>query len=98
MENLYRKFADKVDTKQNIKLLERQIKNLFDIVMNQEKSEGNGKDADMDEATLAKKPLGGFSCVNCEKKLVNLSGQRTEYTNWGKLPFRDPSERITRIG
>lgn len=94
VENLYKKFADWIDTKQNFKILERQIKNLFDLIMNQ-KSEGGPSEED---ALLAKKPLGGYSCASCEKNLVNMSGSKVEYNSWGKLPFRDPSDRLTWIG
>ena len=30
-----------------------------------------------DDAMLSKKPLGGYSCASCEKKLVNISGMAT---------------------
>lgn len=34
VENLYKKFADKSDMKHNLKILERQIKNMFELMMN----------------------------------------------------------------
>ena len=40
----------------------------------------------------------GYACASCEKDLVNLYGKKVEYTPWSKLPFRDPSERIARVG
>jgi hypothetical protein len=45
-----------------------------------------------------KKHICGYSCASCEKDLVNLYGKKVEYMPWGKLPFRDPSERIARVG
>jgi hypothetical protein len=51
-----------------------------------------------EDALISKKPLGGYSCASCEKNLVNMSGSKAEYNSWGKLPFRDPSDRLTRIG
>ena len=47
---------------------------------------------------VAKKPLGGYSCVSCEKNLVNVEGRHADYNPWGKFPFRDPTERIARVG
>jgi hypothetical protein len=45
-----------------------------------------------------KKHLCGYSCASCEKDLTNLQGKKVEFMPWGKLPFRDPSERIARVG
>jgi len=47
---------------------------------------------------LAKKPLGGWSCASCEKNLVNLSGQINDNLAWNRLPFRDPNERMAKVG
>jgi hypothetical protein len=51
-----------------------------------------------EDAMFSKKPLGGFSCASCEKDLVNLFGKKVDFMPWRKLPFRDPSERIARVG
>ncbi len=45
-----------------------------------------------------KKHLCGYSCASCEKDLVNLYGKKVEFMPWSKLPFRDPTERIARVG
>jgi len=48
---------------------------------------------------FSKKPLGGTSCASCAKDIIDLYGKgKVEYLPWGKLPFRDPSERIARVG
>ena len=47
---------------------------------------------------FSKKPLGGLSCASCEKGLVDMYGKRVEFMPWNKLPFRDPAERIARVG
>lgn len=86
------KFADKGETKKALKLLERQVKNLYDLYM----SKGNG--AQDEDAMFNKKHLCGYSCASCEKDLVNLYGKKVEFMPWSKLPFRDPSERIARVG
>lgn len=89
---LTKQFADKAETKKALKLLERQLKNLYDLFMSKN---GNGHDED---AMFSKKPLGGFSCASCEKDLTNLYGKKVDFMPWSKLPFRDPSERIARVG
>lgn len=47
---------------------------------------------------FTRKHICGYACASCEKDLVNLYGKKVEYMPWGKLPFRDPSERIARVG
>jgi hypothetical protein len=81
---LTKQFADKAETKKALKLLERQLKNLYDLFMAQ------GKNPTDDDAMFSKKPLGGTSCASCEKDLVNLYGKRVEFMPWGKMPMRDP--------
>lgn len=51
-----------------------------------------------DDAMFSKKPLGGVSCASCEKDLVNLYGKAADYHHWNRMPSRDPSERIARVG
>jgi len=89
---LTKQFADKAETKKALKLLERQLKNLYDLLM----SKGQG--ATDEDAMFSKKPLMGYSCASCEKDLVNMYGKKVEFMPWSKLPFRDPSERIARVG
>jgi hypothetical protein len=86
---LSKQFADKGETKKALKLLERQVKNLYDLFMS--KGQGGGEE----DAMFLKK---GYSCASCEKDLVNLYGKKVEFMPWSKLPFRDPSERIARVG
>ena len=89
---LTKQFADKAETKKALKLLERQLKNLYDLFMSK------GGYNNEEEAMFSKKPLGGFSCASCEKDLINLHGKKVEFMPWSKLPFRDPAERISRVG
>ena len=51
-----------------------------------------------DDAIFSKKPLEGVSCASCEKDLVNLYGKAADYHHWNRMPSRDPSERIARVG
>jgi hypothetical protein len=73
--------------------MERQIRNLYDIIT----SKGGVNELE-DDAMLSKKPFAGLSCMSCEKEMVNAYGKRVEYMPWGKMPFRDPTERIARVG
>mmetsp|Transcript_26833 Transcript_26833/g.30981 ORF Transcript_26833/g.30981 Transcript_26833/m.30981 type:complete len:155 (+) Transcript_26833:679-1143(+) len=53
---LDKRFADKNETKKALKALEKQIKNLYDLLMSQSGARGGE-----DDAMFAKKPLGGWS-------------------------------------
>lgn len=54
----FKQFADKNDTKKALKNLEKQLKNLYDLVMTRLQG------PDEDDAMFSKKPLGGFSCAS----------------------------------
>ncbi|CAG9325152.1 unnamed protein product [Blepharisma stoltei] len=85
-----KKFADKTDTKKALKYLERLIREIY---------ESPGKERrDGEDAMLAKKPLGGWSCASCEKQLEKLAGKVANYQPWNKMPHRDPADRIARAG
>ena len=51
-----------------------------------------------EDAMFAKRPLIGWSCASCDKDIVNLSGRPAEFYPWMKLPARDPTDRISRVG
>lgn len=87
---LGKQFADRSETKKQLKDIHRQLKNLFDMIAAKGGDNGHNEDA-----MFARK---GYACASCEKDLVNLYGKKVEYTPWSKLPFRDPSERIARVG
>ena len=91
---LTKQLADKNDTKKALKLLERQLKNLYDLFM----SRGAGTSDNEDDAMFTKKPLGGMSCASCEKDIINLQGRKADHLPWNRLPYRDPAERIARVG
>jgi tetratricopeptide (TPR) repeat protein len=84
-----KKFADKGDTKKALKYLERLIREYIESF--KERKEG-------DDAMLARKPLGGWSCASCEKNLETLMGRKAPYQPWAKMPYRDPADRIARVG
>jgi hypothetical protein len=41
---------------------------------------------EVNEAMLAKKPLGGWSCVSCQKSITNMNGTLADYQVISKLP------------
>jgi hypothetical protein len=86
--------ADKNETKKALKLLEKQIKNLYDMFMSKQ---GNTIEHHDEDAMFTKKPLGGMSCASCEKGVFNLQNQMAEYHPWKQFPFRDPNDRIARV-
>lgn len=93
IRNFIDRFADKKDTMKRLSNIEKQIKALFDLLMNQESTRQTE-----DDAMFTKKPLGGVSCASCAKDITNLSGQIAEYQPWKRLPFKEPGERISRYG
>ena len=90
---LTKQFADKGDTRKAFKLHQKQIENLFFLMQKL-----NGKGENEEDAMFSKKPLCGLSCASCEKGLVDMYGKKVEFMPWNKLPFRDPAERIARVG
>ena len=51
-----------------------------------------------DDAMFTKKPYGPVTCASCEKNVVNLEGRMADFLPWKRLPFKDPSERISKYG
>lgn len=92
MNSLANVFADKDGTRKRLNALEKNIKNLYDLIMSQN---NNGNE---DDAMFTKKPYGPVTCASCEKDIVNLQGRQADYLSWKKLPFREPNERIARYG
>ena len=92
MENCVKRFMDKVETKKTFKTFEKQLKNLFDIFISK------FEEQDIQDAMLAKRPLGNFACASCAKKITNLQGTLAEYQTTGKFPYRDPKDRIFKVG
>mmetsp|Transcript_40894 Transcript_40894/g.39469 ORF Transcript_40894/g.39469 Transcript_40894/m.39469 type:complete len:97 (+) Transcript_40894:572-862(+) len=68
---LMSKFAEKSEMRKQVKAIEVQLKNLYELLMSLK--QGGGSDNEED-AMIAKKPLGGWSCISCEKNIVNLHG------------------------
>ncbi len=83
---------DKKDTSLALKNFELQLRNLFEVVM------GKLEENDTSDAMIAKKPLGGWSCASCQKNLINMSGHLSDYQINSKFPYRDPNERLNKVG
>jgi hypothetical protein len=85
-----RKFADKNEMVKNVKYLETEIKHFVEVT--------SKKAADRsDNWLLAKKPLGNFTCASCENYIGDLQ-DKNQFVPWNKVPIRDPSDRLYRIG
>lgn len=92
--NLGNQFADKDAMRKKIFTLEKNIKNLYDLMMAANVSKKDNED----DAMFTRKPLGPVSCASCDKGIVNLLGQQADYMPWKKMPFREPNERIAKYG
>jgi len=70
-----KKFADKNETNKNLKYLDAQLKQIYEVYLKKsEKSES---------WLLAKKPVGGFACASCENYIGDLHDSNT-YVPWNK--------------
>ena len=100
MNLLNNKIDDLRKMKQQIAKLEANLKKLQDFVMDQlaNMTHGMAGQEGEEEAMFAKRPLQGWSCASCDKDIVNLQGRIADYQPWMKMPMRDPTERISRVG
>lgn len=64
---LTKQFADKAETRKALKIHEKQLQNLYNLMV----SKGTTGDNN-DDAMFSKKPLGGLSCASCEKGLIDM--------------------------
>ena len=88
-EKTYKYFPRKSDVNKNIRALELQIKQLYDLIIK--------KDEKTDNWMLAKK-IGGFSCASCENYLGDLK-ENDEKVFWNQFPEHDNKDiNINRIG
>ena len=74
-----KRFADKIETHKQIRLLDTQLKSITDTF--------NRKDNE--NWLIAKKPLNNFQCAACESYLNNLNNKSADYVPWNKYPQRD---------
>ena len=89
-DKAYKYFPRKSDVNKNLRALEYQIKQLYDLIIK--------KDERTDNWMLAKKPIGGFSCASCENYLGDLK-ENDEKVFWNQFPEHDNKDiNINRIG
>lgn len=72
------------------------MRNLYDIIMS--RGVASTTEETEDGSMFTTRQWNGMSCASCEKGVVNMYGKRVEYMPWGKMPFKDPTERISRVG
>lgn len=97
LKTFVNKFADKTETKIGFKNTYNQIRELYTVMMSLPTNGTANEKAD--DAMFSKKPLGGFSCASCDKKIENLQKcQSQDHMNWKQMPFRDKSEHFSKIG
>jgi len=80
----------------NLKKLKNLVKKLQQMLMDHLGQVcGYGTDEDV---MFAKKPLQGWSCASCDKDIMNMAARQAEYSPWCKMPYRDPQERMAKVG
>lgn len=78
--------------------LRKDLKQLTKYLEDHPKKEPVKVKLEGDDAMIARRPLGGWSCASCEKKLESLTGRLAGHSPWKKLPLRDTSERMLKAG
>jgi len=89
---LLKKFADRNEMLKSLKKIDSRLTIMEEMIS----KEGGVVDSG-ENAMLAKKPLGGWSCASCQKDLINIEGLKVQYYPWAKLPQRNPAERIAKV-
>ena len=88
-----KKFAEKLEVKKLAKVVDKQIENLFSLIQAK-----LGAGSAEEGAILSRKPAGLTSCASCEKIIRNETQTMADHQAWNRLPYRDPSERIAKVG
>jgi hypothetical protein len=89
LADLKNQFADRIDNDKAHKLLQKNLKNLYDLFMSL-KGEGN-----VDDPMFTTKHL---HCASCAKGVHNMIGFRADHTAWNNFPFHDPNNRMAKMG
>lgn len=71
--NINKRFMDRQDIKKSLKQFEQQIESIIEVLYHKV------DEFEVNDAMLAKKPLGGWSCISCQKGLQNAMGSSVEY-------------------
>ena len=89
INDLSNQFADRNENDKAHKLLQKNLKNLYDLFMSL-KGEGNE-----DDPMFSTK---GLACASCAKGVTNMLGFRADHTPWSNFPFKDPGQRMAKGG
>ena len=87
VNSLAEQFADRGENDKAHKLLQKNLKNLYDLFMSLK-----GEGTEDDPMFTAK----GLNCASCAKGVVNMIGFRADHNAWGNFPFKDPSQRMSK--
>lgn len=88
------RYSDKENTRKKISMIEKNVRNLFDMVL--KKDDGLGSN-EAEDSMFTKKSA--VNCASCDKEVVNLQGTKADYLAWKRLPFREaPNDRIAKYG
>ena len=82
VNSLADQFADRIENDKAHKLLQKNLKNLYDLFMS---LKGEGTEDDPMFTTK------GLNCASCAKGVINMIGFRADHNPWGNFPFKDPS-------
>ena len=80
-------FADRIENDKAHKLLQKNLKNLYDLFMS---LKGDGTE---DDPMFTAK---GIFCASCTKGVSNMIGFRADHTPWNNFPFKEPSMRMSK--
>uniref|UniRef100_A0A7S3FZ34 Uncharacterized protein n=1 Tax=Strombidium rassoulzadegani TaxID=1082188 RepID=A0A7S3FZ34_9SPIT len=89
LNDLTSQFADRVENDKAHKLLQKNLKNLYDLFMSL-KGEGNE-----DDPMFTTK---GLNCASCAKGVQNMLGFRADHLSWNNFPFKEPGHRMAKLG
>lgn len=89
VNDLSNQFADRVENDKAHKLLQKNLKNLYDLFMS---LKGEGTEDDPMFTTK------GLNCASCAKGVINMIGFRADHTPWSNFPFKDPGQRMSKAG
>lgn len=89
------RFANKTDTKRSFQLLERNMKNIYELV----KIKNTGGEKEDQRPMFTTKPLTHMTCASCSQDISKLYRKAGHYHPWSKLPLRDPNtQRFGQVG
>ena len=89
VNDLVNQFADRGENDKAHKLLQKNLKNLYDLFMS---LKGEGTE---DGPMFTTK---GLNCASCAKGVINMIGFRADHNPWGNFPFKDPKDRMSKAG